>query len=151
MSVLDAQVRAFLESVPVGVLTTLRPDGRARQSVVYFVLDGDRVLTSTEVGRHKCRDVEREGWASLCVVGPHPPYPSLTLEGAAYIRTTEIGPATAAVLTRILGQPPEEVPDDDDLAQVGRVVFELHVERCYGRSHLPEVQSPSGEDTPAGG
>ncbi|GAA2212502.1 hypothetical protein GCM10009850_079640 [Nonomuraea monospora] len=100
---IDRLVRDFLAHHTAGVLATTRPDGGTRQSVVYFALDGDRLLISTEPGRAKAADVRRTGRASLCVLGGAPPYPSVTLEGSARIRTTGIGPDTAAVWSRIGG------------------------------------------------
>ena len=75
------EVGRFLDLQPVGVVSTLRADGTARQSVTYFVRDGGRVFISTESTRAKARDVERSGWASLCVVGHARPFPSVTVEG----------------------------------------------------------------------
>ena len=71
----------------VGVLATDAADGRPRQSLVYFARDGDELLISTLTDRHKARDVRRTGWASLCVIGHEPPYPSATFSGSAEIRT----------------------------------------------------------------
>lgn len=133
---LDDPGRRFLETQPVGTLTTLRPDGKARSSVVYFTLDGDRVRISTVAKRAKARDVERTGWASFCVMGHEKPFPSLTVEGAARIVTEDIGPATAALLEKITGQAPEAVPTDEQLAVGGRVILEIDVERVYGVSYV---------------
>ena len=80
---LEPRVRSLLETVPVGVVATQRRDGRARQSTVYFVLDGDTIWISTEAARAKALDVGRTGWASLCVVSPAAPYASVTVEGRA--------------------------------------------------------------------
>jgi hypothetical protein len=57
--VLEPAVRAFLEQESVGTVVTLRGDGRARQTLVYYVLAGDRILISTEAQRGKARDVQR--------------------------------------------------------------------------------------------
>jgi hypothetical protein len=65
--------------------------------VTYYVLDGDRTLISTESKRAKVRDVIRDGWASICVLGPKPSYPGVTVEGPARILTTGIGQATARI------------------------------------------------------
>jgi PPOX class probable F420-dependent enzyme len=133
---LDDPARAFLTRQPVGVLTTLRPDGKARSTLVYFALDGDRVHVSTESKRGKARDVERTGWASLCVVGHEKPFPSLTLEGAARLRRRDMGGPTAAVLAKIRGERPPADPTDEQLAAADRVVLEIAVERVYGASYL---------------
>ena len=81
MSALVPEIAAFLDAQRVGVLATVSAEGRPRQSVVYYVRDGEQLLISTEAGRWKARDAERTGWASLCVRGEEPPYPSATLAG----------------------------------------------------------------------
>jgi general stress protein 26 len=65
MGGLTAELQAFLDAHPVGVLATITADGRARQSLVYFARDGERLLVSTLTDRLKARDVRRTGWASL--------------------------------------------------------------------------------------
>ena len=81
MDELNGQLRDFLDANRVGVLATAAPDGRPRQSLVYYARDGDRLLVSTLTDRLKARDVRRSGWASLCVMGHEPPYPSATFSG----------------------------------------------------------------------
>jgi uncharacterized metal-binding protein len=76
MSDLDPRVAALLDAQRVGSLATVSAAGRPRQSLVYFAREGDRVLISTEGGRLKAEDVERTGWASLCVHGDQAPFPS---------------------------------------------------------------------------
>ncbi len=142
MSVLDDGVAAFLDDVPVGVLSTARDDGTPRQSVVYFTRDGDTIQISTESKRAKARDVARTGRASLCVVGPARPFPSVTVEGRASIRREHIGEPTARVVGRITGQPPPEPQSDDALAAADRVILEVKVERVYGASYLPAAGAP---------
>jgi PPOX class probable F420-dependent enzyme len=132
----DAIVREFLEAVPVGVLGTVRPDGRDRQTTVYFVLDGSTVWISTEAPRAKVSDVARTGWASLCVVGPDAPYPSVTVEGPAAVQAEDVGPLTARIVARITGGEPPDLAEED-LRAAGRVLLRLDVERVYGASHLP--------------
>jgi PPOX class probable F420-dependent enzyme len=133
--VIEPHVRRFLESVPVGVVATLRRDGRARQTTVYHLLDGDTVWLSTEATRAKALDVQRSGWASLCVVGPTAPFPSVTVEGPASIQDTCVAPMTARILARITGG---EVPElaEHDLAASGRVLLCIDIERVYGAAHL---------------
>jgi PPOX class probable F420-dependent enzyme len=137
---LEPRVRSLLETVPVGVVATLRRDGRARLTTVYFVLDGETVWISTEAARGKAIDVDRTGWASLCVVSPSAPYASVTVEGSASIRTTDIAPMTGRILERITGaQVP--APTDSELAVAGRVLLRVDVENVYGASHLPTEES----------
>lgn len=143
MGVLTGDLRQFLDANRVGVLATLAADGRPRQSLVYFARDGERLLTSTLADRLKARDVRRTGWASLCVMGHEPPYPSATFSGPAEILTNNIGPATAQVMQRITAaaEPPEPM-SDDALAEVGRVLLAITIERVTAANYIP---SPAGQ------
>ncbi len=137
MSPLTPALREFLDGQIVGVLATEPPRGHARQSVVYYVRDGDRLLISSVAGRRKVSEIEQTGWASLCVMGQERPYPSATLSGPAEILTEGIGPATAAVMQRLMGveEPPDE-QTDEALAGVGRVIIAITVERVAAVSYL---------------
>jgi PPOX class probable F420-dependent enzyme len=138
MGGLTRALQEFLDAQPVGVLATTAADGRVRQSLVYFARDGERLLVSTLADRLKARDVRRTGWASLCVMGHEPPYPSATLSGPAEVLTENIGVATAAIAQRITqaDEPPEPL-SDEALAEVGRVVLAITVQRVGAVSYIP--------------
>jgi PPOX class probable F420-dependent enzyme len=142
MGALTEELRQFLDANRVGVLATLAPDGRPRQSLVYFARNGERLLTSTLADRLKAQDVRRTGWASLCVMGHEPPYPSATFSGPAEILTHDIGVATATIMHRIsdAAEPPEPM-SDEALAQVGRVLLAITIERVTAASY---IASPTG-------
>jgi PPOX class probable F420-dependent enzyme len=137
MGQLSDELHAFLDANPVGVLATLAPDGRPRQSLVYFARDADRLLISTLAERLKARDTGRTGWASLCVMGHAPPYPSATFAGSAQILTERIGPATAAIAQRMTGtaEPPEPM-SDETLAAAGRVILAIDVEHVAAANYI---------------
>jgi PPOX class probable F420-dependent enzyme len=145
MGALSKELSEFLDSSPVGVLATLASDGKPRQSLVYFARDGERLLISTLTDRLKARDTTRSGWASLCVMGHEPPYPSATFSGSAEILTEDIGPPTARVMQRIArsAEPPEPMTDEA-LAEVGRVVLAIHVDRVSARSYISAASSSEG-------
>jgi PPOX class probable F420-dependent enzyme len=128
---MDPTIAGFIDQIPAGVLGTVRKDGRARLSTVYYVRDGDRLLISTESKRGKARDVERTGHASLCVQGAEKPFPFATLEGSARILRENIGEPTSRIVARIIGAPPGEAQTDEALAAVDRVILEIDVERTY--------------------
>ena len=137
MGELTDQLREFLDAHRVGVLATAAPDGKPRQSVVYYARDGDRLLVSTMSARLKAKDVERTGWASLSVRGDEQPYPSATFSGPAQILTEDIGPPTALIVQRITGaDEPPEPQTDDALAAVDRIVLAVTVERVSAVTHL---------------
>jgi PPOX class probable F420-dependent enzyme len=137
MGALTDELRAFLDREPVGVLATVAADGSPRQSLVYFARDGDQLLISTLANRLKSRDVLRTGTASLCVMGHAPPYPSATFSGSAEIRRHGIGAPTARIAQRITGaaDPPEAL-SDEALAEAGRVVLAISVERVSAVSYV---------------
>jgi PPOX class probable F420-dependent enzyme len=142
MGVLTPELVEFLDAHRVGVLATTAPDGRPRQSVVYFMRDGERLLISTESKRMKARDVLRTGWASLCVLGHEQPYPSAAFSGPAEILTSDIGPPTAALVQRISGAPePPETQTDEALAAVDRVILAIDVERVTATSYIAQAET----------
>jgi PPOX class probable F420-dependent enzyme len=137
MGELTPQLEHLLDSERVGVLATAAPDGKPRQSVVYYVRDGDRLLISTVADRHKARDVQRSGWASISVRGDEQPYPSATFSGPAAIRTEQIGEATARLMQRITGAEEPPAPQSDEaLAEIGRVILDLSIERVSAVNYL---------------
>jgi hypothetical protein len=141
MGNLTPELREFLDSNRVGVLATSTKQGRARQSLVYYARDGGRLLISTLAERHKTTDVERTGWASLCVMGHEPPFPSAVFSGPADIRRKDIGAPTAAIMQRLADLPEAPEPQTDQaLAEVGRVVLQIAVERVTAVNYLPASQ-----------
>ena len=138
LGALTPELQEFLDDCTVGVIGTLPENGKPRQSLVYYVRDGDRLLVSTLDNRLKARDVRRSGWASLCVMGHEPPYPSATFSGRAEILTQDIGPPTAKLVQRISGaaEPPKPMTDDA-LADLGRVVIAINVDRVTAAAHIP--------------
>jgi PPOX class probable F420-dependent enzyme len=134
---LTPELRRFLDTNTVGVLATAPPDGRPRQSLVYFVRDGERLLISTLADRLKARDVQRSRWASLCVMGHQPPYPSAAFAGPAEIMTQNIGAPTAAITQRITAapQPPEPI-SDEALTETGRVILAITIKTVTAANYI---------------
>jgi PPOX class probable F420-dependent enzyme len=138
---LTDDLRDFLDRQRVGVLATVRSDGKPRQSVVYYAPDGDRLLISTESKRLKARDVLRAGWASICIRGDEQPYPSATFSGPAEILTEEIGRSTARIMQRIAGtDEPPEPQTDDALAAIDRVILAIAIEEVTAVSYVPMAE-----------
>lgn len=137
MGVMTEPLREFLDTSPVGVLATASAEGRPRQSLVYFARDGDRLLISTLADRLKARDVGRTGWASICMMGHEPPYPSATFSGPAEILTENIGRPTARITHRITraAEPPEPM-SDETLAKAGRVILAITIERVSATNYI---------------
>jgi PPOX class probable F420-dependent enzyme len=137
MGALTPELSEFLDAHPVGVLATPAANGKPRQSLVYFARDGDRLLMSTLADRLKARDVQRTGWASLCVMGHQPPYPSATFSGPAEILTKDIGEPSARIAQRMSGtaEPPEPMTDEA-LAEIGRVILAITIDRVSAANYI---------------
>jgi len=133
---LNDAMRAFLAAQPVGVLATSRRDGSIRQSMVYHVSDGDRILISTEAGRGKTHDVRRTGRASYAVIGHEKPFPQVVVEGAARILDAGIGEITMRIFERVSGKRPPNPLTDEMLASMKRVVVEITIEQVRDVSYV---------------
>jgi PPOX class probable F420-dependent enzyme len=138
MGTLTPELRAFLDTQPVGVLATKTSSGRPRQSLVNFVRDGQRLLISTLSARLKARAVQRAAWASLCVIGHQPPYASATFSGQAEVLTHDIGRPTAAIAQRMTqASEPPEPQTDEALAAIDRVVLAKTIEHISAVNYIP--------------
>jgi len=63
---LTEELRAFLEEPRFPVLATSYPDGRIQQTVIWYALDGDRIILNTATGRVKDRNIRNNPHISLC-------------------------------------------------------------------------------------
>ncbi|MEU6741478.1 PPOX class F420-dependent oxidoreductase [Streptosporangium sandarakinum] len=64
---LGDSARQILDAPNLGVLATLNPDGSPQTSVVWVGTDGDDVVISSQAGRRKVLNLERDPRASLSV------------------------------------------------------------------------------------
>jgi hypothetical protein len=71
-------------------------------------------------------------------MGHERPFPSATFSGPADVLTENIGGPTAMIMQRITGesQPPEPL-SDEALAEAGRVILAIEVERVTAASYIP--------------
>ncbi len=67
MTVLTPAMRAFLGERRFGVLATVGVTGAPRQTVMWFLLDGEEILFNTALGRRKPEHLAREPRVSLLV------------------------------------------------------------------------------------
>ena len=60
--------RDFLNEKHFAALATINKDGTPQQTVVWYELQGDRIMMNTAVGRLKEKNLHRDPRVSLCVV-----------------------------------------------------------------------------------
>lgn len=67
MSPLSSQAREFLGEPRFGVIATVGVTGAPRQTVMWYLLEGDEILFNTALGRRKPEHLAREQRVSLLV------------------------------------------------------------------------------------
>jgi PPOX class probable F420-dependent enzyme len=82
----EQQWRAFVTNgTRTGKLSTVRADGSPHVTPVWFLLDGDDVVLTTEKTGVKGRNLARDGRFVLCVDEDRPPYAFALLQGRAEV------------------------------------------------------------------
>lgn len=82
----EDQRRAFLlAGTRTGILATVRKDGGPHAAPVWFTLDGDDVVFTTEANTVKGRNLRRTGRAVLVVDESTPPFSFVSVEGSVEI------------------------------------------------------------------
>jgi PPOX class probable F420-dependent enzyme len=78
--------RAFItEGTRTGMLATVRADGSPHIAPMWFLLDGDDLVFTTENVTVKSHNLLRDDRAELCVDDERPPYAFVVLRGHAEI------------------------------------------------------------------
>lgn len=82
----EQQWRAFVtHGTRTGKLSTVRADGSPHVTPVWFLLDGDDIVLTTEKNGVKGRNLARDGRFALCVDEDRPPYAFVLLQGRVTI------------------------------------------------------------------
>jgi PPOX class probable F420-dependent enzyme len=77
---LTSSQRSFLSGVHFAVVSTIASDGMPHQTVMWYMLDGDRLLLSTPRDSLKHKHLKRDNRISVCV---EKGYAYVTLSGRA--------------------------------------------------------------------
>jgi PPOX class probable F420-dependent enzyme len=122
----------------LGVLTTLKADGRPQLSNISYAVAEDGVIRiSITDTRAKTRNLRRDPRASL-YVGRADGWAYLVIEARAELGTVATAPDDAAAdeLVELYRRLQGEHPDWDDyraaMVKDQRLVLQLHPERAYG-------------------
>lgn len=80
---LPQRVRTFLDANRFASLATVDPDGRPRQAVIWYRLDGDDIVINSKAGRRWPSNLERDPRVSLAVSDQGDGYRWVGLSGTA--------------------------------------------------------------------
>ncbi len=64
---LDEKIRDFLNEKRFASLATINSDGAPQQTVMWYELQGDRIMMNTAEGRVKASNLRRDPRISICV------------------------------------------------------------------------------------
>ena len=67
MAEMTPDIRRFLEERRFAVVATINEDGSPQQTVVWYELQGDRIMMNTRVGRVKELNLKRDPRMSFCI------------------------------------------------------------------------------------
>ncbi len=124
-------------SIGLGVLVTLKRDGRPQLSNITYVYDGERVRISLTDGRAKTKNLRRDPRASIYINGENG-RSYLVLEGKAELTRVAAAPydATVEELVDYYRKGSGEHPDWDEyravMVQDKRLIFSMAVDHAYG-------------------
>ncbi len=83
----DADEYAFLASEPphTAKLATVRVDGSPHLAPIWFVVDGDSLVFTTNADTLKGRAIRRDPRVALCVDDERPPFSFVTVNGVVEV------------------------------------------------------------------
>ncbi|MEV8372709.1 PPOX class F420-dependent oxidoreductase [Kribbella sp. NPDC056861] len=127
----------LLQKTGLGVLVTIKRDGRPQLSNVTYLYDGERIRVSLTDGRAKTKNLRRDPRASLYVNGPNG-RSYLVVEGKAELTSVaaEEHDDTVEQLVAYYREAAGEHDDWDDYRRAmvadKRLLFTMTVDHSYG-------------------
>jgi PPOX class probable F420-dependent enzyme len=112
--------RSLIENPHIGSLSTVGAEGVPQVTALWYLLDGDTVVTSLMTTRQKYKNIVAHPKAALFIIDPANPFRTLEVRADASIEEDP----DLAVLDRVVrhyGQDPEHFPAPRD----NRVVLRL--------------------------
>ena len=94
---LPATIRAFLEPPRFASVATMDPDGSPRQSVVWYLLDGDTLVINSKAGRRWPANLVRDPRVALSIIDPEDGYSWVGLVGRVEQIVDDPEPALADI------------------------------------------------------
>ena len=128
---LTDKVRQFLAERRFAVMATINEDGTPHQTVMWYELQGDRIMMNTRVGRIKEINLKRDPRLSLCVENK---YDFVTLSGRAELDYDhERSQATIrALAVRYEGEETAERMARKTFSTQSRVTIYMTIDDIYG-------------------
>ncbi len=124
--VLPEAIRRFLEPPRFATISTINPDGAPHQAVVWYALDGDRLLINSRPARRWPQNLERDPRIGIAIYDDADPEHWISLRGTAErLRDGNAASEDIAALARRYGSDPEK------FLGIARVTFRVRIERTF--------------------
>lgn len=78
---LPEPIRTFLDDLRFATISTVDPDGRPRQAVIWYTLDGDEIVINSAIGRRWPSNLLRDPRIAFSVVDAQDGYRWVGMEG----------------------------------------------------------------------
>ena len=101
----DERREFLLEGTRTGKVATTRADGRPHITPVWFTLDGEEVVFTTDEASLKAKTIRRDPRVAMCVDDQQPPFSYVLVEGTATLSddVDELRRVATAVGGRYMG------------------------------------------------
>lgn len=86
---LSEDLRTFLDDEHFATIATIDPDGRPRQAVIWYTLDGDEIVINSAVGRRWPANLVRDPRLSMAIADRHDGYRWVGLTGVVRVVTDQ--------------------------------------------------------------
>jgi len=128
MSVVTPEVRATIEQPLIGYLATTSADGFPHAVPLWYMLDGDDIVITSERRAAKVANLLRDNRAALVIGGKPGEGPAYLLRGRASI-SDDVGHAWLSKMTYHYEDAEEAAKDLAEWTQTPFVVIRLTIER----------------------
>jgi PPOX class probable F420-dependent enzyme len=134
-TLLTPNVRAFLDAARFASLATLDADGQPRQSVVWYLLDGDELVVNSKVGRRWPANLVRDPRVAISIVDVEDGYRWLGLTGhVEVVDDPERALADIAAMARLYhADDPRHAEDmiERTFRRQRRISFRIHLDEVH--------------------
>ncbi|MDQ6693927.1 MAG: PPOX class F420-dependent oxidoreductase [Chloroflexota bacterium] len=132
MAELTDEIRQFLEEVRFAVVATINDDGTPQQTVLWYELQGDRIMVNTATGRVKEKNLSRDPRISLCVEDG---YRYVTIGGRATLNyeQRQAQADIKALAIRYQGKEAGEKAAQNGFSKEERVSIYISIDKVDGR------------------
>ena len=139
-TILPERARAFLDANRFATIATVDPDGRPRQAVIWYRLDGDAIVINSRVGRRWPSNLERDQRIAVAVGDQEDGYRWVGLTGTVTIIDDQ--PTAQADIAEMARRYHADEPEKaerlirDGFARQSRVSFRISIDAVH--DHLDD-------------